>query len=222
MVKGFIGGLVAAAIGAGVWALISWMTNYEIGWIAIGIGALVGAGVGLGGKSTNAGITAVLLTVLSIAGGKYAAISLVINDEMGGEFTAESLEADVRAALATERGLIESVADDIAWQRTEDGEVLDWPRGMSYETAYALTEYPQDVQLVALERTQIMSPEDREAYVALQVANAQMGMDEFLAHGGMGAIRSDAFMYQWGLMDILFIGIAVFTAFRVASETGQA
>ncbi len=39
---GFVGGLVAALIGASVWAVITALTNYQIGFMAIGVGFLVG------------------------------------------------------------------------------------------------------------------------------------------------------------------------------------
>ncbi|MCP4379103.1 MAG: hypothetical protein GY794_23390 [bacterium] len=46
---GVIGGLVAAVVGAGAWAVITVVTEYQIAWMAIGIGCLVGLTVrGLG------------------------------------------------------------------------------------------------------------------------------------------------------------------------------
>jgi hypothetical protein len=40
-----VGGLVAGAIGAGIWAVIAYFTGFELGWIAWGVGLLVGVGV---------------------------------------------------------------------------------------------------------------------------------------------------------------------------------
>ncbi|OHB68091.1 MAG: hypothetical protein A2Y77_16385 [Planctomycetes bacterium RBG_13_62_9] len=37
-----IGGLGAAAVGAIIWAVITVATNYQIGWMAVGVGFLVG------------------------------------------------------------------------------------------------------------------------------------------------------------------------------------
>jgi hypothetical protein len=39
------GGLAAAVIGAMVWALVTVATNYQIGWMAVGVGFLVGGAV---------------------------------------------------------------------------------------------------------------------------------------------------------------------------------
>lgn len=46
-------GLAAAAVGAGLWALVTVLTGYQIGWMAIGVGFLVGLAVRLAGKGTT-------------------------------------------------------------------------------------------------------------------------------------------------------------------------
>lgn len=45
-----VAGLVAAAISAGIWAGITIATNYQIGWMAIGVGFLCGVAVRAVGK----------------------------------------------------------------------------------------------------------------------------------------------------------------------------
>jgi len=50
---GVLAGLAAAAVGAGAWALVTVVTNYQIGWMAIGVGFLVGWAVRLAGKGTG-------------------------------------------------------------------------------------------------------------------------------------------------------------------------
>ena len=44
------GGLVAALAGAAVWAIVTDMTGYQIGWMAVGVGFLVGFAVQFLGK----------------------------------------------------------------------------------------------------------------------------------------------------------------------------
>jgi hypothetical protein len=48
-----LAGLAAAAAGAGLWALVTVVTGYQIGWMAIGVGFLVGLAVRLAGKGTT-------------------------------------------------------------------------------------------------------------------------------------------------------------------------
>src|SRR6266446_4098932 len=50
---GFMAGLVAAAVGAGLWALITIVTDYQIAWMAVGVGFLVGWAVRIAGKGTH-------------------------------------------------------------------------------------------------------------------------------------------------------------------------
>ncbi len=47
---GVIAGFLAALAGAGIWALITALTEYQIGWMAIGVGFLVGFAVRMAGK----------------------------------------------------------------------------------------------------------------------------------------------------------------------------
>ena len=50
---GAVGGIAAAAVGAIVWAIITVVTGYQIGWMAIGVGFLVGYAVKLLGKGVD-------------------------------------------------------------------------------------------------------------------------------------------------------------------------
>lgn len=45
---GFLGGFVGGVAGAAVWAAIELSTSFQVGWIAFGVGWLVGMGVKLG------------------------------------------------------------------------------------------------------------------------------------------------------------------------------
>lgn len=50
---GAVFGAAAAVIAAGVWALVTVATEYQIGWMAIGVGFLVGFAVRIGGKGVQ-------------------------------------------------------------------------------------------------------------------------------------------------------------------------
>jgi len=60
-------GGIAAAIGAAAWALITVWTNMQIGWMAVGIGFLVGYAVRIFGKGSDP-MFQVLGAVLSLLG----------------------------------------------------------------------------------------------------------------------------------------------------------
>lgn len=67
LAMGFIGGLAAAVIGAIVWAVITVVTEYQIGYMAIAIGFLVGFSVRTFGKGINT-IFGVIGAVLALIG----------------------------------------------------------------------------------------------------------------------------------------------------------
>lgn len=77
------GALAAGLVGAAVWAGIAIATDYEIGWIAWGIGAAVGAAFfKLGGRGGVGPVLCAVIALASIAGGKYAAFRIGVNNEV--------------------------------------------------------------------------------------------------------------------------------------------
>lgn len=61
-----VAGAVAALAGAGIWAIITAVTNYQIGWMAVGVGVLVGMAVRRAGKGLDRsfGIAGAVLSLL--------------------------------------------------------------------------------------------------------------------------------------------------------------
>ena len=76
---GFMAGLIAAAVGAGLWALVTIITGFQIGWMAVGVGFLVGWAVRLAGKGTHRafGIMGALLALGGCAVGNLLTIIVV-------------------------------------------------------------------------------------------------------------------------------------------------
>lgn len=73
-VMGLIGGFVGAVIAGLIWAAIAIITDYEVGYVAIGVGALAGWGVMLATKRRKGlpyQIIAVITGILGILIGKY-------------------------------------------------------------------------------------------------------------------------------------------------------
>lgn len=72
-----VAGTGAAMMGAAAWGLIAYYGNVEVGYLAIGIGALIGwVMVKAGGHGTPIAVCAALLTLLSILSGKYVAFRM--------------------------------------------------------------------------------------------------------------------------------------------------
>lgn len=79
-----IAGLVGAAIGAGVWAAITVATQFQIGWMAVGVGFLVGFAVRIAGKGIDKSFGAVgagFALLGCLAGNLLAVCGLIANQE---------------------------------------------------------------------------------------------------------------------------------------------
>lgn len=209
-----VGGLAGGALGAALWAVVAVLTNYEIGWIAWAIGGMVGFGVATGNRGgayspRTAGLLAVAITVLAIPVGKYAAIkmSFPTDDEL--------VEALLQNVFHDEY-VISHVADAVVEEFTADGRELDWPLGVDPATAASQGEYPADVWTEAEERWTDMSEEERASFRSdveeATRANITRHLPEIRA-----SIGEDAFIGSFGGMDLLFFGLAMVTAFRVAA-----
>ena len=102
-----VAGAVAALAGAAVWAVITVVTEYQIGWMAIGVGALVGFAVRLAGRGADPHFAAIgagfaligcvvgnLLTVsYFIAVNEGVSYSLVLMELLDPAFIVEVLTA---------------------------------------------------------------------------------------------------------------------------------
>ena len=96
LVPATVAGLLAAAIGGAAWAGIVILTDYEVGFVAWGIGALCGFAVAaLAGNARGVPlqIIAVVASVLGIAAGKYVTfhhfLKAFVEEEAGAEAVAE-------------------------------------------------------------------------------------------------------------------------------------
>lgn len=88
LAAGSLAGLVAALAGAGVWAVVTAVTEYQIGWMAIGVGFIVGLAVRTVGKGIEP-VFGIVGAVLSLAGcllGNYLTIVWFIAADEGVAF----------------------------------------------------------------------------------------------------------------------------------------
>jgi hypothetical protein len=80
---GIIGGMVAALIGAGAWATVTVLTNFQIGWMAVGVGFLVGYAVRVFGKglSNVYGFVGATLALTGCLAGNLFSVCAVISKQ---------------------------------------------------------------------------------------------------------------------------------------------
>lgn len=72
---GIIGGSIGGLIGAVLWAAITYFSGYQIGWLAVGVGFLVGFGVRKLGKGIDKefGVVGGIIALISVVLGNFLA-----------------------------------------------------------------------------------------------------------------------------------------------------
>lgn len=77
LLLGVLGGLAAAAVGAGLWAGITVLTGWQIGFMAVGVGFLVGVVVRFLGRGVTSifGVVGGALALLGCAVGNLLAVT---------------------------------------------------------------------------------------------------------------------------------------------------
>jgi hypothetical protein len=80
-----IAGILAAAVGAGIWAGVTVVTEYQIGFMAIGVGALIAFAIRAAGKglTTKFQVLGALLSVLGCAAGNFLTVCYFIGQNEG-------------------------------------------------------------------------------------------------------------------------------------------
>lgn len=207
--SGLIAGVIAGIVGAAIWAGVSFYSGYEIGWIAWGIGGIVGIAVVSGSKTPGAagGLAAALITIISITGGKYVSVDMAVNDMVGDE---ESIVQESIDRIDSDTNFVISyVADEIIESLDGDTDV-NWPE--DYDEDDIKTEYPAKYWQQAEEQWNAMAPEDQTAYRDQLKGEVRTDME-----AGVEMMRTFGFIGSFGLMDFVFFGLAVITAFKLGS-----
>ena len=83
LAQGILFGGIAAGIGAIIWAAVTIATGYQIGWLAVGVGFLVGMAVRLFGKGIDPvfGIAGAALSLIGCLGGNLLSVCMMISQQ---------------------------------------------------------------------------------------------------------------------------------------------
>ncbi len=208
IVSGLIGAVIGGAIGGAIWAAVVKFTGFEIGWLAWGIGALVGVGFRVGARelaNPGTGVLAAAVALLAVLGGKYAVAHLYTQEFMADFNLAESLESD--------EFVISYIADAVVEEWQSSGRPVAWPDGVDPDFAAEEADYPPAVWTDAVQRWNAMSPDEQQQY-----------RDDLLAmYGDMTgmetAVSLDVFIASFGLFDLLWVFLAVATAFSMGARS---
>ncbi len=88
LIPATLAGIVAAMIGGGIWATVTIVTEYQIGWMAIGIGFLVGFTVRIVGKGIDQtfGAVSAVLSLFGCMVGNVLTVAYFVAVNEGMEF----------------------------------------------------------------------------------------------------------------------------------------
>ncbi len=102
IMMGLVAGAIAALVGAGAWAAITVITEYQIGWMAVGVGFLVGIAMRTFGKGIDKvfGILGATLALCGCGLGNLLAVCGMIASAQGMGFLDVLSELDLNAVSA--------------------------------------------------------------------------------------------------------------------------
>jgi hypothetical protein len=207
LMLGVLGACIGGVVGAGIWALVAYQIHYEIGWLAIGVGALVGGGMAKGAQGYTGALTGLIAAVIAVGavlGGRYMAISAIV-DDIGNQAAKQVVkisEDDAQVELAR----------TVAREQEEKGKKLKWPEGMSEEDAESQGDFPKEVWAEMDKRWEAMSPDQRADYLD-QIRNER----KQLVSSVMGVVKDEGFMASFSVIDIVFLLLAVGAGFSIGS-----
>lgn len=202
-VRMIAGAAIAAVVCAAAWMGIVYSIGIELRYMA----ALVGAGVGVGAiKGARGdggpivGLTAAVVALAAIMGGRYGGVSLIMDDLISQIGKQDLGEEVVLAYLASD------VAD--AWEA--EGREIDWPLGLRPDEIEGPEDCPEDLWEETESRWAAMSPSAQVGY-SNQVHGKLNDELRALAPEIKAAVFEEAFDFRF----VALLGIGVVAAFAM-------
>lgn len=213
VIRWLVGGLLGGLAGGLIWVLVGYFTGAEIGWIAWGVGFLVGVGVryaaylGEQDETPGQGILAGALAIGTILVAKFSLFYLLVSSSGLGE-----LQEALGNIEITDEMMISSKADEIV-EEMERRQTLAWPPGMTAEEAFLPEDYPPGIWQQAEAQWRSMSEDERKR----QLATRRQQLAAF--QGELADAVDDGFKDLFSPWDILWIALATITAYQIGVGT---
>jgi hypothetical protein len=196
--RAIVAGLLAALLGAGIWTAVVAMTGFEVGWVAWGVGVLVGFAMSrfTTQRSVQLGVYAAVLAVLGLAVGKVATVRMMV-PSYGREIVMDN-ETILAQAFAIEMRANERFSAQLSLDLARFGRDDSLP-------APLVNRMMDEAQA----RMAAAEPAERER-VATMFANSILGEVSL----------TEQFTASLSLFDLLFFALAIATAFKFMRGDG--
>jgi hypothetical protein len=195
LVIGSIASAIGALIGGAIWFGVAMATQYEIGWIAWAVGGLAGIGMYAGhrGYDSTAGVITAAMAVGGILLAKVA-IFYVVLQPLFAAFDLESASIDdMRAAV------LDMTTADVMEERGFDMEDESEEAEAAWDAAWEDARPEAEARLAEMTDDEVRERWEYE----------RAGFEESVSGAFFGSM--------FGLLDWLFFGLAVVTAYRVGA-----
>jgi hypothetical protein len=189
---GCIFSAVGAGVGAAIWGAIAYKSQYEVGWVAWGLGGLAGLGMLIGFRTASliGGVVAAGLSVLSIVAAKFVVFGLLL----------DTLVGQMLAPAGTPR---EDLVNLMAFKAAREDPATESAHKETADEMYARELEKAEPIVAALS--------DDEVARRITVLNAEARA--FFRTG----MNRQFFQIMFSWKDVIFIGLALATAFKIGS-----
>lgn len=200
--------MVGAGIGAALWAAIAYFAQVEIGYVAWGIGGLVGGACTLGGgRGTTMAALCALLTLLSIFAGKFAGMHLLMDGEIDKHLrpmlTQELYQVQMDEALAI-AAILPSPSDDRIRSHLVERGLFFEETEITPEDLVEFREWLPQLEKMARERPTF-----------------QQWQDQAVAEVATSGTAMEAVKEELSPIDILFALLGITTAFGMVMKASR-
>ncbi len=204
-----VGGCIGGAIGAAIWIAVVVSLERQIGYVALGVGALTGLGVAAVARSragTFSGIMAAVIALVALGVGKYGVVSVIVDREVA------AVNTQLANKQFTDENAMSMIADELCKSEEAKGVKLVWPNGMSIDDAVGPADYPPGIWTKAAAQWNAATPTWQEEYKAAQLTTIKA---EFAA--GIGEAKDEIFRSSFRPFDVLWAFLALGAAFKIGA-----
>lgn len=208
-----LGGGIAGAIGLAVWIGIMVATGYEIGYVAIGVGILIGAGVAITGQkhlNVVSGLIAAAIAFFCVAGWKLLLVFGLMSMATASTAAVDQAIVDSLKGPEGDTVALDHYVFDVAQELADKGKKNVWPGGAAQrpvgdDEVFDIELFPEDVRKETRARWGKLTQAQRESYkeqLGIRLKAEFAATVQQLNQAGQSALsfKDLAFMALWTIL----------------------